>query len=185
LVPDQERVMSYVDKSLAPGEEIVFRGRWPTIYWVGAWLALIVLGIILVGVFIFIRAAIHMSVTQFAVTDRRIVLKRGWLNVHTYELATETVEGVQLVQTIWGKLFGYGRVVVTGTGDAQIVFPPMAHPIAFRRAIEATRKENNEVHIAPADIEQITRATAANDTTAVEHVEEEPPRRRRGLFGRR
>ncbi len=150
--------MSYVDKSLAPGEEIVFRGKWPLIHWIGAWLALILLGVILVGVFIFVRAAIHMSVTQFAVTDRRVVLKRGWLNVHTQELAIETVEGVQLVQSIWGKIFGYGRILVTGTGDAKIVFPPMAHPIAFRRAIEATRHDNTEVHIAHEDIEDIGRA---------------------------
>ena len=131
--------MSYIDKSLAPGEDVVCRGKWPLAYWFMAWAALIVLGIILVGVFIFIRMAIHMSVTQFAVTDRRVVLKRGWLNVHTQELATETVEGVQMVQSIWGKLFGYGRLVVTGTGDARIVFPPMSRPIAFRRAIETVR----------------------------------------------
>jgi len=150
--------MSYIDKSLAPGEDIVFRGKWPAIYWAGAWAALILLGIILVGIFIFIRAAIHMSTTQFAVTDRRVVLKRGWLNVHTQELATETVEGVQLVQSIWGKLFGYGRLVVTGTGDAQIVFPPMSHPIAFRRSIEATRHDNSEVHIAHEDIDELAHA---------------------------
>ncbi|MEZ6024132.1 MAG: PH domain-containing protein [Hyphomonadaceae bacterium] len=152
--------MSYIDKSLAPGEDIIVRGKWPTIYWVGAWLALIFLGILLVGVYIFIAMAIHMSVTQFAVTDRRVVLKRGWLNVHTKELATETVEGVQVVQSIWGKLFGYGRIVITGTGDARIVFPPMAHPIAFRRAIESTRHANPQTHIAHEDIEEL--AEAAN-----------------------
>jgi uncharacterized membrane protein YdbT with pleckstrin-like domain len=134
--------MSYIDRSLAPGEEIVLRGKWPLIHWVGAWLALILLGVVIVGVFIFIRSAIHMSVTKFAVTNRRVVVKRGWLNVHTQELATETVEGVQVVQSIWGKLFGYGRIIVTGTGDARIVFPPMKRPIEFRRAIEATRHEN-------------------------------------------
>ncbi len=133
--------MGYVAKSLAPGETVVLRGKWPIVHWFGAWAALIVLGIIGVGVIIFIMAAIHMTVTEFAVTDRRVVLKRGWLNVHTQELAADAVEGVQLVQSIWGKLFGYGRIVVTGTGDARIVFPPMAHPIEFRRAIEATRHE--------------------------------------------
>jgi hypothetical protein len=78
-------------------------------------------------------------------------------------------------------------VVVTGTGDAQIVFPPMAHPIAFRRAIEATRHGNTEVHIARDDINEIGRAIAANDAAANDVVleEEAPPRRRRGLFGRR
>ena len=136
--------MSYIDKSLAAGERVVCRGRWPLVHWIGAWAALIFLGIILIGVYIFIRAVVHMSVTQFAVTDRRVVLKRGLFTVHTKELATETIEGVQLVQSLWGQIFGFGRIVVTGTGDAQIVFPPMAQPIAFRRAIEAMRHATTE-----------------------------------------
>jgi uncharacterized membrane protein YdbT with pleckstrin-like domain len=154
--------MSYIDKSLAPNEEILVRGKWPMLHWIGAWLALILLGWIVVGIFIFIASAIHMSVTQFAVTDRRVVLKRGWLNVRTQELATESVEGVQLEQSIWGKLFGFGHILVTGTGDARIVFPPMARPIAFRRAIEAARHGVTEVHIAHDDIEEIGRAARAD-----------------------
>lgn len=152
--------MGYIDKSLAPHESIVRRGRWPVAHWIGAWLALIFLGWLLIGLYIFIRAAVHMSVTKFAVTNRRVVLKRGWLNVHTQELATETVEGVQLVQSIWGKIFGYARIVATGTGDARIVFPPMAHPIAFRRAIEEMRHATRDVHIAHDDVEGIGRAAA-------------------------
>lgn len=143
--------MSYIDRSLAAGERVVCRGRWPLIHWLGAWAALIFLGIILIGVYIFIRAVVHMSVTEFAVTDRRIVLKRGLFNVHTKELATETIEGVQLVQSLWGQIFGFGRIVVTGTGDAQIVFPPMARPIEFRRAIETTRHANAQARAAAAD----------------------------------
>lgn len=176
--------MSYIDKSLAPDEQIVCRGKWPTIYWIGAWAMLIFLGILIVGIFMFIAAAVRMSTTQWAVTDRRIVLKRGWLNVRTQELATESVEGVQLVQSIWGKLFGYGRIAVTGTGDALIVFPPMAHPIAFRRAIEQMRHTNREVHIAREDVEEIGRAAnaapVANDVEPV--VEEKPRRKRRRSF---
>ncbi|MGE0595629.1 MAG: PH domain-containing protein [Hyphomonadaceae bacterium] len=176
--------MSYIDKSLAPGEEIYIRGKWPAIYWFGAWAALIVLGVIVVGLFIFLRAAIHMSTTQFAVTNKRVVLKRGWLNVRTEELATEGIEGVQLVQSIWGKLFGYGRVMVTGTGEAQIVFPPMAHPIAFRRAIEASRGNGAEIHIAAEDRAEIAEAAAAvRDAAHEEAAAHEPaPRRKRRSF---
>lgn len=178
--------MSYIDKSLAPNEVVVCRGKWPAIYWIGAWAALIFLGIIIVGLFIFIRLAIHMMVTQFAVTDRRVVLKRGWLNVHTQELATETVEGVQLVQSIWGKLFGYGRIIVTGTGDARIVFPPMAHPIAFRRAIEQVRHENTETHIARDDIEAIGEAARgaheANENQPETEEDQQQRRKRRPSF---
>lgn len=131
--------MSYVDKSLVPNEQLMARGSWPLAFWIGAWAALLVLGIAIVGVIIFLRAAIIMSTTEFAVTDTRLILKRGWLNVKTQSINLSSVEGVQMEQSIWGKLLGYGRVMVTGTGDARLTFPPMANPGAFRRAIESAR----------------------------------------------
>ncbi|MBN8607803.1 MAG: PH domain-containing protein [Caulobacterales bacterium] len=170
--------MRYIDESLAPGETILQRGQWPWIFWFGAWAALILLGIVIVGIIIFARAAIIMKTTDFAVTNRRVILKRGWLNRRTQELAVESVEGVSLDQSIIQRLFGYGRVVVTGTGDAVIVFPPMADPVAFRRAIEAARADASEVRLASQDREAIERA--ANDRPANDEiVEEEPPRKRR------
>src|SRR5690606_27158881 len=144
--------MRYIDESLAPGETILQRGQWPGIFWFGAWAALILLGIILVGIFIFVRAAVIMKTTDFAVTDRRVILKRGWLNRRTQELAVESVESVSLDQSIMQRAFGYGRVIVTGTGDAVVVFPPMANPVAFRRAIEAARANGGEDHLAHDEI---------------------------------
>jgi uncharacterized membrane protein YdbT with pleckstrin-like domain len=172
--------MSYIDKSLAPGEQLLARGKWPVIFWVGAWAALIFLGIILVGIFLFLRSAIEMSTTQFAVTDRRVVLKRGWLNRHTQELAVESVEGVHLDQTIWQRLFGYGRIIVTGTGDARIVFPPMSDPVTFRRAIETARAHSKEVHIAPG--ETVATVPEPVEPGNVEEPRERRPRRRGGSF---
>ncbi|MGQ0532059.1 MAG: PH domain-containing protein [Caulobacteraceae bacterium] len=180
--------MRYIDQSLADGEVILQRGKWPTIFWVGAWAALILLGIIIVGVFIFLTMAIKMSTTDFAVTNRRVILKRGWLNRHTQELAVESVEGVSLDQSLIARLFGYGRVIVTGTGEAIIVFPPMAHPVAFRRSIEAARADcGGEVHLAREDREALQRAAPeeANENEAAEAEEreqDERPRRRRSSF---
>lgn len=171
--------MRYIDESLAPGETILQRGQWPGLFWFGAWAALILLGVVLVGIFIFARAVIIMKTTDFAVTNRRVILKRGWLNRRTQELAVESVEGVSLDQTIFQRIFGYGRVVVTGTGDAVIVFPSMRDPVAFRRAIEAARAEANEVHLATDDREAIE--TAANDRATNDPLieEDETPRKRR------
>lgn len=168
--------MDYIERSLAPGECVLARGRWPTIFWVGAWAVLLLLGIIVVGVFIFARAAIIMSTTRSAVTDRRVILKRGWLNISTQELSVETVEGVRLEQTIWGRLFGYGRIICTGTGDAVIVFPPMAQPVAFRRAIETARGMARETHLSDEDHERLAQAGAREPAPVAS--EEETPRRR-------
>jgi uncharacterized membrane protein YdbT with pleckstrin-like domain len=176
--------MRYIDESLAPGETIIARGKWPTIFWIGAWAALLLLGIILVGVFIFVGMAIKMMTTDFAVTNRRVILKTGWLNRRTNELAVESVEGVSLDQSIWARLFGFGRVIVTGTGEARIVFPPMAHPVDFRRAIESARADcGGEVHLAHDDRVAIERAAHVSEEPANANepivVEEERPRRRK------
>lgn len=175
--------MRYIDKSLAPGEEIVVRGQWPTLYWIGAWAALLVLGIIIVGLFIFIGMAVKMSTTDFAVTNRRVILKRGWLNLKTQEVSTTSIETVEVTQSFLGRVFGYGDVRVTGTGESQIEFPPMKNPIAFRRAIESARAHVGEVRLADEDREALVEAAhPAND---VEDVEEAPRRRarRRGFIG--
>lgn len=175
--------MRYIDKSLAPGEEVVVRGQWPTLYWIGAWAALLVLGIIGVGVFMFAAMAIKMKTTDFAVTNRRVILKRGWLNLSTQEVSTSSIETVEVAQRFWGRIFGYGKVRVTGTGDSHIVFPPMKNPIAFRRAIESARAHTDVVHLADEDRAALADAArSANDVEEVE-VEEAPRKRRRGFIG--
>jgi uncharacterized membrane protein YdbT with pleckstrin-like domain len=177
--------MRYIDQSLADGEVILQRGKWPIVFWIAAWAALILLGIIVVGVFIFLTMAIKMWTTDFAVTNRRVILKTGWLNRRTQELAVQSVEGVSLDQSLIARLFGYGRVVVTGTGEAMIVFPPMAHPVEFRRSIEAARAHGgDEAHLAREDREALTRAAErANENEPEEaSVEDERPRKRRRSF---
>jgi uncharacterized membrane protein YdbT with pleckstrin-like domain len=129
----------YVDRSLAAGEDVVIRGRWPLVHWIAAWAALILLGWIVVGVIIFAIAALTMATTESAVTNQRVLMKRGWLTLHTQELAVSNVEEVRLEQSLLGRLFGFGRIIVTGTGEGLIYFPPMADPIEFRRAIETAR----------------------------------------------
>lgn len=163
--------MRYIEESLASGETIIQRGKWPGLFWFGAWAALLLLGIAIVGIFIFISAVIKMKTTDFAVTNRRVILKTGWLSRSTQELAVESVESVSLDQSFIARIFGYGRVVVTGTGEARIVFPPMAHPVAFRRSIEAARADcGGEVHLAREDRAAIATAAEANQN---EHVVED------------
>lgn len=178
-------VMRYVDRSLAPAETILARGAWPTLYWVGAWAALLVLGIIVVGVFMFIGMAVRMSTTDWAVTDRRVIVKRGWLNLKTEEISVGSIETVQLQQSFLGRIFGFGRIQVTGNGDTQLVFPPMKHAIAFRRAIETARAAHSEVHLAPEDRDVIADAAAAPKRVVrerdadVEEVAVQPRRERK------
>lgn len=132
---------SYIDASLAPGEQVLHRARFPIVHWVLAWLMLLLLGVFVIGIVIFAIWAVRMRTTEMGVTDHRVILKAGLFRRHTREIAVTTVETVEVHQSVLGRLFGYGRILIKGTGEAELLFPPMQNPLRFRRAIEEGRGE--------------------------------------------
>ncbi len=138
-----KRVMqSYLDKSLTTGEHIIYRGRFHWLRWVLAWAALILFGWVVIGVIAFAWMVSRMMTTDFGVTNRRVVLKRGFFTRTTEEIASESVESVELRQGVFGRIFNFGSLRVSGTGDAEIQMPQMAAPIEFRAAVEKSRTDH-------------------------------------------
>ncbi|MDE2351021.1 MAG: PH domain-containing protein, partial [Alphaproteobacteria bacterium] len=56
--------------------------------------------------------------------------------LNTNEIALPNIEGVKVEQSFWGRLFGFGRVRIEGTGVDAVELPTIANPVEFRRAIE-------------------------------------------------
>lgn len=135
-------MQSYIEKSLTTGEHIICRGRFHWLRWVIAWAALILFGWLIVSVIAFAWMASRMLTTDFGVTNRRVVLKRGFFTRTTEEIASESVESVELRQGFFGRLFNYGALRVSGTGEAEIAMPEMADPIEFRAAVEMSRTDH-------------------------------------------
>jgi uncharacterized membrane protein YdbT with pleckstrin-like domain len=133
--------MSYIAQALAPGEKVRATARLHWVLWVRAWAALIVLGIVLVGVWIFARQLIFNLTTEIAVTDRRLIRKIGFLERRVVDMGLESIESVQIDQDFWGTLFGYGRLTIHGTGDDSWITPLITDPVGFRRDIEAAMPE--------------------------------------------
>jgi uncharacterized membrane protein YdbT with pleckstrin-like domain len=132
-------MMSYLAKRLAPGEVIVHSGRFHWIRTVYAWGALIVLGVVLIGIFLWLAELIRLATTEFVVTNRRVVLKQGFFNVKVDELTLSSIEGAHIDQSIFGRLLGYGTLTMRGRGDTHLTFPAMVDPAAFRSAAEGAR----------------------------------------------
>ena len=55
-------------------------------------------------------------ITEMAVTDRRIIYKRGLIRRMTAEMNIEKVESVSVGQSILGRILDYGTIDVRGTG---------------------------------------------------------------------
>ncbi len=128
--------MGYVDESLAPGEQLVRQGRLHWIYWVRAIAALLVLGVVVIGLVWFIRDMVLLATTEVALTNTRLIRKTGFIVRHARDLQLSSVEAVDLDQGLLGRVLGFGRLRVHGTGRDVWVTPLIDDPLGFRRDLE-------------------------------------------------
>lgn len=95
--------------------------------------------LIVLGVLKFAQMMIVKATTEIGVTDIRMVYKQGLVARAVGEINIDRVEGVNVLQGVLGRLFGYGRVMVRGMGVGEVVLPPIEQPIRFKKAIEKAR----------------------------------------------
>ena len=137
--------MSYIERSLGTGERVVARAHFHWLYQLGAVLALVVLGWILIGIYIFLLMTVRYHTTEIGITTHRFILKTGLLTLNTQEIAIQNIEGVKVHQSLWGRIFNYGKLRIEGTGvDAVDVHYMLADPIGFRRAIESAKEQTSK-----------------------------------------
>lgn len=146
--------MSYLQASLAPGETVVavFKLHW--FMWIRFW-SVIALGAVAVAALLVAQipwAALGAAVLAIlvagyqwlwlrgieqGVTNHRVVRKTGIVSRTTTELRLASIETVDLRQSFWGRVFGYGNVEITGRGDAAMTLDRIAHPVEVKRDIES------------------------------------------------
>ncbi len=146
--------MGYVDSQLLPGEKVVYRSKlhWQIFLLPGLVAAILILGSIAafvngmagVGLFLVILAGflvlipfIKRANSEFAVTNKRIVVKLGFFTARSVELLHTKVETISVYQGLMGKMLGYGDIVVTGSGGTREEFKDVASPLELRRAVQA------------------------------------------------
>lgn len=84
-----------------------------------------------------VRALIRRATTELAITDRRVIYKAGLLRRYTVEINRSKVETVGVIQSVLGRLLGFGTVTVRGTGGSFEPIPFIAEPLTFRNHITA------------------------------------------------
>jgi uncharacterized membrane protein YdbT with pleckstrin-like domain len=131
--------MSYIQQSLGQDEKLIAEARFHWWYTAQAWLALIFLGVFVIGIYIFFAMMIRKWTTEIGVTTHRFIMKTGLFSLHTQEMAIHNIEGVKVDQGFWGRVLGYGNLRIEGTGVDAIELPPIDDPIAFRAAIETAK----------------------------------------------
>ena len=157
--------MGYVEHVLQPGETLLHKSKlhWLIYLPVIPFLAVVLLGaalssrlpssggevnsavlptsLIVVGaggaLITWFRAWVRRLSTELAVTDRRVIFKRGLVRRHTVEMNMDKVESVDVDQSIIGRIFNYGDVTVRGTGASIEPLRMIDDPLGFRSRVTA------------------------------------------------
>jgi len=108
---------SFAKTILTDGEQIQFvqRPHWfvyiPAIIW---------FIIPIIGWGIALKIIIANICTEIVVTNRRLIVKRGFIKRNTEQISFLKMEEINLDQSIIGRIFDYGNVSVEGTGGGKI-----------------------------------------------------------------
>ena len=158
--------MSYIQDNLLPNEKVHFRAKInPAIFlrslltfafgivflvyaikpaqqisdWdavMGALQFLAAMCFFAVAIIVGIRTVIILLTTEFGVTNKRIIAKRGFIRRHTMEMFLKQVETVEVKQNILGRLLRFGTVTVIGTGGTRESFGAITDPVKTRKIIQ-------------------------------------------------
>ena len=162
--------MAYVQKTLAPNEEYLYRahfnwtydvqswfwlvlGAVPALFWIAAFVAkgappafgpaflVFTAAAFAFGLIIALGRYVHKWTTVIAVTSVRLILKTGLIARKAHEVSLDKIEEVFVDQSFLGRLLGYGTLTVHGTGVAIIKFPIIGKPVKTRRKLETAIAE--------------------------------------------
>lgn len=124
---------NYIEATLLPNESVRLQARlslWPHAPWLFFGVLLAPAG---VGLFMLLMLWIRLRSTELAVTDKRVLVKRGFVERQTMEMNLDCIEAIQVHQSVAGRLFDYGTLMITGAGTPQTPIPSIRAPLAFRR----------------------------------------------------
>lgn len=144
--------MSYIEETLMQGERIVHLTRRHKISCVGpgacvfsglaAGLAAALSGHGLAAAAVTLACLAFASPAwvrywsgQYGVTNRRVFMTAGWPGRKSLETALGKVGVITVKQSVWGRLFDYGTVIVTGFGGAKEELHLIPAPLEFRKKI--------------------------------------------------
>lgn len=157
--------MAYIERELADGESLVMLSRpswWtviPRTVLAAAVLAAVSVALTMAGVlttfmlWVFVVPLVLLAwiamitpplfrvlSTEIAITDRRVTSKTGIINIEVKTTPLDKVNNVNVVQSVFGRMLGYGDLEVTTAtaeeADNHFV-KTLAHPNEFRNELTA------------------------------------------------
>jgi uncharacterized membrane protein YdbT with pleckstrin-like domain len=85
---------------------------------------------------LFIAPMLDRFSDEFAITNRRVIMKTGLISRKTLEMNLSKIESVNVDQSILGRMLGYGSIKIIGTGGTTEEFRNIREPLTFRKKFQ-------------------------------------------------
>ena len=158
--------MSYVERNLIEGEQVVFQTKHHWIVMLGTLLlglTLDVVGIagliyllnqrdwapagrnvallgaaaaVIAGSLMTLYGTMKRNATEMVVTNKRVIVKTGILKRNTFEMLLSRIESIGVQEPVLGRMLEYGTVILRGVGGTPDEFDLIANPLAFRTHVQ-------------------------------------------------
>jgi uncharacterized membrane protein YdbT with pleckstrin-like domain len=79
--------------------------------------------------------------SSLTIKQKQIILRTGMLVRKTVDIPLNKIESIDIRQTILGSIFGFGSIVIIGTGGTRHVINNLSKPLTCRRHIEQLMHE--------------------------------------------
>jgi uncharacterized membrane protein YdbT with pleckstrin-like domain len=144
--------MSYIDRNLLQDERILFRTKKSLIIFFGPVLLLIFSGVAstfmlsnqvlhilwwtpwLVTVLFWSVVGLNYLTSEFAVTNKRIMMREGFFTRHANEMRLNAISMVNVEQNLIGQVMNFGTVSINAFG-AFDSYNTISQPSRFQRAV--------------------------------------------------
>lgn len=165
--------MGYVANNLTAGESVVYQTR---LHWVifmsavvmvvlavwmfmaGSGLGALGLFFLMLGAALALGNALQRQTSEFAVTNRRVLIKTGLVSRKSLDINLAKVESIQVEQGLLARLLDYGTIVVRGSGGTGETFKNISAPLTFRLQVQ----EQIEQRTASGSVESAPQVTASS-----------------------
>ena len=132
--------MKFIQRTLPENEKIELPITFHWTHLLFAWLSLFAMGLVVIGIFIFIAKYVEKWTTERALTNRRLIIKRGLIRRNTEEISCNRIEEVNLSQTIIQRILGSGNILVKGVGSGEILLRNIDDPLTVQKKINELRQ---------------------------------------------
>jgi len=110
---------------------------------------------VLAVLLIFICRILQYICVQYGVTNKRLIIKKGVLRVFTTEIPIDRIESVYCIQGLFGRMFNYGTIRISGIGGSITAFRMVCRPYALRRKIVAIIEKNKAITVVHGELPKL------------------------------